>query len=478
MAHYELVVVGAGAGGVGAALTAARAGVATLLVESGPTVGGNAVLAGVSVWEPGVGGLGLPHEIYTLLAARPRAVGIYSIGRHMCFAPPGVRPYPGGEIVLDPARQYRDTLQRHGLRGLTDEGAARQQLHGVPFEPAEYVAVVEQLLADAGCELWRDTALTGVETATGRVTALRCTGTGGERRVTADVYCDATGDVELCAAAGCDLRLGSDGQGVYGEPDAPPESTSELNGVTLVYRVAPAAAAALEPPGDLPERCWWQPEFPVAQITALPGGDWHVNMLPTMEGSEHRTLGREAAEAECRRRVWAHWRWTQARWPEFADHHVVWIAPRLGVREGPRVVTDYVLTEHDLLAGLSAQPHDDIVALADHAMDTHGNVHGRGCGEVAEPYGIPFRCLLPRGWDNLLVACRGAGFSHIAASSCRLTRTMMTLGQAAGAAVALARDLGCAPRDVPAATLRQRLSEQGVGLTIAAAMGRTEPDGG
>lgn len=71
------------------------------------------------------------------------------------------------------------------------------------------------------------------------------------------------------------------------------------------------------------------------------------------------------------------------------------------------------------------------------AHPTHNDPPFPG-GELEEPYGIPFRCLIPKGFDNLLVAGRVAGFSSIAASSCRLSRTMIQLGEAAGAATALA----------------------------------------
>jgi hypothetical protein len=83
---------------------------------------------------------------------------------------------------------------------------------------------------------------------------------------------------------------------------------------------------------------------------------------------------------------------------------------------------------------------------------------------VAEPYGVPFRCLIPRGWRNLLVAGRAAGFSSIAASSCRLTRTMMQLGQAAGTAAAIASARGIDLPDVPPAELRDDLRRQHVQL--------------
>ena len=77
---------------------------------------------------------------------------------------------------------------------------------------------------------------------------------------------------------------------------------------------------------------------------------------------------------------------------------------------------------------------------------------------------LPYRCLIPKGFRNLLVACRGAGFSAIAASSCRLSRCMMQLGQAAGNAVALGKELGTDLAAVPADSLRDRLRREHVQL--------------
>jgi hypothetical protein len=69
--------------------------------------------------------------------------------------------------------------------------------------------------------------------------------------------------------------------------------------------------------------------------------------------------------------------------------------------------------------------------------------------QMLEAYGVPYRCLIPKGFDNLLVAGRGAGFSHIAASSCRLSRTMMSIGHAAGFAAWLCASEERAVWDVP-----------------------------
>jgi hypothetical protein len=141
---------------------------------------------------------------------------------------------------------------------------------------------------------------------------------------------------------------------------------------------------------------------------------------------------------------------------------MTWIASLLGIREQYRVVCEKMLTMNDIQSGIRRQSDPDIVTLVDHALDCHGE--GGGCIEMPEPYGVPYRCLIPKGWRNLLVACRAAGFSSIVASSCRLTRTMMQLGQAAGTAVVLAQRNGVDLPDVAPDALRQALRAQHVQL--------------
>jgi len=79
---------------------------------------------------------------------------------------------------------------------------------------------------------------------------------------------------------------------------------------------------------------------------------------------------------------------------------------------------------------------------------------------------VPYRCLLPRGVENLYIASRAASFSHIAASSCRLCRTMMTLGQAAGTAAATAAKEHLTTRQVDVAELQAKLTSQGVAVSV------------
>jgi len=91
-------------------------------------------------------------------------------------------------------------------------------------------------------------------------------------------------------------------------------------------------------------------------------------------------------------------------------------------------------------------------------MDNHGG--GGPGGELREAYGIPYRCLLPLNTENVLIAGRAASFSAIAASSCRLSRTMMQLGEAAGVAAHLAGKQGKTLRQISAEDIRRLMQEK------------------
>ena len=453
--------MGGGAGGFTAALAAARLGVRTLLIEREPRLGGTQTSAGVSTWEVGAGGTGIAWDVHNELLKMPGATGIATLVHHCCH-PTGPRVFPGALALLDPSLSYEASLRRWGTGGLTDDFERAQALwHPVSNEPAALEAVFARLLHQAGCAVWTDSEVVEVKWQRDELTEVGVMRVGERLRVAADYFVDATADAALAELAGCELRRGAESRETFGEPDAPEQASLERNAVTLMYRVSADRTRWLEPPPEIPRECRWREHFPVASIVEFPAGDLQVNMLPTLEGAEWEALG-EAAREQALLRAWAHWRWTQRAWPEFERLEPVWFAPRLGVRGGPRVAGEYTLTEKDLLAGLSNQPHEDVVALSDQPVDLHGRTSCRGTGELAEPYGVPFRCLAPLGVENLLVACRGASFSHLAASSCRLTRTMMQLGQAAGTAAVIALEAHALPREVSPAHLRQALAEQGV----------------
>jgi hypothetical protein len=330
----------------------------------------------------------------------------------------------------------------------------------VPFLPDAMAQTLESMLLETGMvELRCRTTVEDAVVRGGRVERGRL---GDGSAIRAHYWVDSTGGV-FSHALGCETLRGVDPRSRFGEPGAPETGSDAVNGVTLAYRIVPGSEAAVEAlPEDVPADCWWAQTFPPMSCVQSPDLSRNCNMLPTMEGRERIALGYRAAYAECVRRVRGHWHFVQTHWPEFRTYRLSWIAPMLGIRESRRVVCERMLTENDIRLGLNRQTEPDIVTIADHPFDRHGE--NGGGGEVDEPYGVPYRCLVPRGWTNLLVAGRAAGFSSIAASSCRLTRTMMQLGQAAGTAVALARTLKVDLPSVPPDALRAQLRAQSVQL--------------
>ena len=188
---------------------------------------------------------------------------------------------------------------------------------------------------------------------------------------------------------------------------------------------------------------------PVAWCIRGPGGEITVNMLPTIEGEALLNYTGEELRRECRARVLAYFRWLREH-SVLSGYEISEICPMIGFRESWRLWGRYVLTHTDILRGCPEDTGpEDVIVVADHPTDTHGrtNVAGMRCAPTGK-YGIPYECLLPREIGNLLVACRGSSFSHIAASSARLSRTMIGLGEAAGCAAVLSLDGGVGPGDL------------------------------
>jgi len=152
------------------------------------------------------------------------------------------------------------------------------------------------------------------------------------------------------------------------------------------------------------------------------------------------------------------------RVPGFENSRIAATATQIGIRESRRIVGEYTLTRDDVLQG---KHFDDAVARSAYPIDIH-NPSGTGTQthrlRAGESYEIPYRCLVPEKVDRLLVAGRCISTTHEALASTRLTPTVMTLGQAAGTAAALAREEKVRVRDVDAAKLRAALITDGVVL--------------
>ena len=415
----DVAVVGGGSAGFAAALSAAEAGCDTILIEKEDILGGTSTICGVNNWEPVCGAIGTPRRVYERLAQIPEACGIWYQKLHSGFGD----AFPGAYLEIDPSLTYDNTLKRHGPAMSADKDAWLARYHGISFEPDQLDAVMRQMLAETGrCRVLSSVAYESCDVRNGAIEGLYLS---NGTVVRPKVVIDACGYV--AKSAGCASEM-----------------SENPNSVTLIFRVSSDPDAEEIPvPDDTPDTCWWDRSFPLVFCCQYPNGDLNVNMLPTMQGSEAVRLGDEAAYAECRKRVFAQWKWMKATYPQhFGSFKITRIFPRLGYRETHRIVCEHMLTGAEVASGTH---FEDEIATADHAFDNHG-VKGAYSGELSQPYGIPLRSLKPLGVRNLYVAGRIAGFDVAAASSCRLSRTMMQLGEAAG--IAAAKDVAGEPPDV------------------------------
>lgn len=441
MVDYDLIVCGGGPAGVTAALSAARNGAHTLLLERYGFPGGSSTAALVYPWmsfhdsngEQVIAGLA--QEIVDRLVAR--------------------RASPG---------HLRDTI---GF------------VHTVtPYDGEAYKLLVDELLAEAGVETVYHTQCTGVEIEDNRIQAVRLWNKSGEHRLSASLYIDSTGDGDIAAAAGAPYITGrrSDGR------TQPMTMNFIMGGVDLQ---AVAAYMRQNPddfhPGSLIDqldhlpltgvsgffKAWKQfapPQIPRDRMLCFAGlhpGEVHVNTTRIVNRNGASATDLSCAEIEGRRQVNLLVDFCRAHLPGFQDCYLERLPAQVGVRETRHISGLYTLTADDVLL---ARRFPDGIARSGYPLDIHDPTGSALQSEQiagGQAYDIPYRCLLPQGIHNLLVNGRCISVTHTAFSSTRLTPSCMAIGQAAGTAAALSLYLGCSPAELDISYLRQTLLQQG-----------------
>ena len=150
--------------------------------------------------------------------------------------------------------------------------------------------------------------------------------------------------------------------------------------------------------------------------------------------------------------------------PGFSHCYVCDSEPEIQLRETSRIEGEYTLTINDIL---EKRTFPDTIAYGGYFIDVHHGTGSGGTWKLTEgAYGIPFRCLLPRGTENLLAAGRIISGTQEAAGSYRVMATCMALGQAAGTAVSLALDKGIPLREIEATDLRNALKSDNAVVDI------------
>ncbi len=428
--RVKACVLGAGSGGFGCVYRLAKNGISVACVDRNSDFGGNSVFGGVSCWEPGVSLEG----VHTLLKDKLSEIkdgccvaktvpncNLFGEDRHTW-------DYPWGLSVPcdDP---YESTLKRCGLDYFTqcrrfqfEEAAMSKAMNSVLEPYKEFVkSFFGYKLIDAYGE---DKSVKHITISNGIEDII----------IFADYFVDSSGSIVMARQLGCEVALGCEDRAKYNEPSAPERASDSINGVSYVFRVSKIYDSDYidKIPYVYLSHKLGNKSKTVACFNCYPNGDININMLPTMEGKEYLKYGNKA-DFYGNAAVWKYWNYLQKH-KKMSGYTLNKIFGA-GVRESYRIVGKYVLTENDLRNGILKQANPErMIAVADHALDVHGKEGS--CSELKIPYAIPLDCCVAKEYNNLYVACMGASFSHIAASSARLSRTMLSLGEGVGEYIA------------------------------------------
>jgi hypothetical protein len=315
---------------------------------------------------------------------------------------------------------------------------------------------------------------------TGRtVTALIVSGKERLYALRAPLYVDATGDATLSMMAGVPFEVGSDKGDCPGETQAPTLCSSVAGIETERYQ---RFLAETRQPGDwqpliapleaaIQDGVFYEPERHLPGIFMSGDGYGILNAGHLFDVDCLSDRGLTHAMIEGRKKAQDYMRFYRDYVEGCENLLHIATAAVLGVRETRRIAGQYTLTEADFSARASFDDeigrfnypidiHRSSPSLEDHAALVKEFTQSHRLG-VGESYGIPYRCLVPRDCDNLLVSGRCISTDRKVQGSIRVMPCCLITGQAAGTAAVLCARHDVAPKDVDTDELRGLLREQG-----------------
>lgn len=419
---YQVVVCGGGLAGFCAAVASARQGARTVLLHDRPVFGGNAS-SEIRV---------TPHGA-AAYHAYARETGIIS------------------ELLIEERARNHETIGENGkINSVSD------------------IVMYDMAVSTPNLTFYLNTSVTQITKSDDRtiqsITA-RVANAETELHIDGDIFIDCTGDAIVADMAGCEWRWGSEGFDEFQEPHAPAQASNDTMGSSIHFR---AVNMGRPVPFEAPE---WaikheNPDYFYKQgrtFFELESGYWWIEI-----GVPWNTIyDNETIRHELTRHTLGIWDWMKNKDLELkeraANYALDWIGQVPGKRESRRVIGQYFMTEHD--------PANNVVFLDEVAyggwfidLHTPGGLLAttaeqasvEGYAETTEyarksycgPYGIPFRMLVAKDIDNLMMAGRNVSVTHAALGTVRVMSTTALMGQAVGTGAAIALRKGVAVHDI------------------------------
>lgn len=405
--EYDVIVVGSGPAGIAAAVNAARGGVKTLLIESQGRVGGIATAGYMSHWTGRVGNA-----------------------------------------------TYWEILRR------SNEKSGKEPTHKY-IDPELLTITYIEMLEESGVDCLLYTTVFDVIKQNGAVKGVYCCNKNGLTAYKAKVVIDASGDGDVAYKAGVEYVKGR-------------ETDGKMQPVTLMFKVGGVDTERAVFAGSFETLVQTQKgELQALAKKLLPAPAGHVLLYPStvpgvvtcnmtnvtdVDGTKAEDLTK--AELVTRKQLLPIVQFLREYVPGYENCFIVGSASLIGVRETRHFKGEKSITEGDILA---ARRFDDYVVFgAWFNFDVH-NLTGSGLDKTgsqkgfkqAEPYTIPYGCLLPQKVDGLLLSGRNISGTHLAHSNFRVMPICVGTGEAAGVAAALAVKQGKSVREITATQIQQ-----------------------
>ena len=443
VSEVDVLVVGAGPAGICAGISAARNHARTLVVDSAGCIGGAATLNYVG-------------PFMTSYDAKNEYMIIRGLFKE----------------ILDQMKEEGGAIDPEEIEAETPRSGFYRigHAHVGPFDHECYKKVCTDLLVESGAQLLLYTQFVDVLKENNSLKGVVIANKNGLSAIKAKIVIDCTGDGDVAVRSGVGFELGRVEDG-------------NMQPATLFFRVNNVDTEELsahirehreeirpfygpfswlirekqEEWGDVPrgEVCLFEDVEP---------GEYRMNVtrILDVDGTKAEDLTR--AEIEGLRQAHKVFSFLKKNAAGFKNAHFLDTAPAVGIRETRHIDGVYRLTVDDVKA--AAVPDDTIAVMATN-MDTHNKDNPGGTYYTLQNgryFGVPYRCLLPKGVDNLLVAGRCISADAMAGSAIRMIPCCMVFGQAAGTAAALSLQQQCLPGDVDTKELRKVLHDQGAYL--------------
>lgn len=416
MYSYDVIVVGGGFTGVAAALAAARKNLKVLLVEAGGSLGGAAV-----------NNLVLPFMQYWT------------------------------NVKKEDGSTERLLLSNGIFTEIREELAKLSKQDSDTFNEEVLKLVLQRMVLKEGVKLLFHSYLVSAEKDGKTVKSITVANKSGLMRLEANYFVDATGDADLATACNCETVLGR-------EPD------HLCQPMTLCFRISNIDFERSAKDSEKTNRLYKEyqkqgkirnPREDILIFNTQSANTLHFNSTRVVKKNPVDAFDLTDAEIEAREQVWELYTYMRDNIDGFQDSDLITSAASIGVRESRMLVGQHVLTGEELVA---CTKFEDSIAAGNYDIDIH-NPEGSGTSHYYFPegeyYTIPYRSLLPKETDNLLVAGRCISVTHEAQASVRIMPICCTMGEAAGTAIGVAAESSCAVDAVDVKEVQKRLRENG-----------------